>query len=74
MNIRKISVGVNYKDAMHYVVGQKILGNSHIIHDIELTQNFTYKIWIQSLEDNSIIAWKELNQTMPTLIEYNIEF
>lgn len=74
MNIRKISVGMNYKDAMHYVVGQKILGGSHVIHDIELTNTFTYKIWIQCLEDNSIIAWKELNQTMPTSIEYNIEF
>ena len=26
--IRKISVGSNYKDAMHYIVGQEVLGRS----------------------------------------------
>ena len=36
MDIRKISVGPDYKiSAMHYIVGQKILGDSNEIHLIK---------------------------------------
>jgi hypothetical protein len=35
MDIRKISIGPDYKSgAMHYIVGQKVLGDSHDIHHI----------------------------------------
>ena len=33
--IRKISVGPDYKSAMHYMVGQKILGDTNEIHHIK---------------------------------------
>ena len=33
MDIRKISIGPNYKsDAMHYIVGQHVLGGKYFIH------------------------------------------
>ena len=36
MDIRKISIGPDYKSgAMHYLVGQKILGDSNEIHLIK---------------------------------------
>ena len=36
MDIRKISIGHDYKGgAMHYIVGQKILGDSNEIHHIK---------------------------------------
>ncbi len=36
-DIRKIAVGPDYKGgAMHYVVGQEILGGSHFIHLIKM--------------------------------------
>ena len=36
MDIRKISVGPDYKgSAMHYIVGQKVLGDSNEIHLIK---------------------------------------
>ena len=36
MDIRKISIGSDYKSgAMHYIVGQDVLGGSHKIHLIQ---------------------------------------
>ena len=36
MDIRKISIGTDYKNnSMHYIVGQKVLGDSHEIHLIK---------------------------------------
>jgi len=31
MDVRKISIGADYKNAMHYVVGQKVLGDTNEI-------------------------------------------
>ena len=36
MDIRKISIGADYKSgAMHYIVGQDVLGGSYVIHLIQ---------------------------------------
>ena len=36
MDIRKISVGPDYKSgAMHYLVGQEVLGGNYVIHLIK---------------------------------------
>ena len=36
MDIRKLSIGADYKSgAMHYIVGQDVLGGSHKIHLIQ---------------------------------------
>jgi len=57
MDIRKISIGPDYKSgAIHYIVGQKVLGDSNEIHLIKR------------------VLWKEFNQTIPTSIEFNIDF
>ena len=53
MDIRKISIGSDYKSgAMHYIVGQDVLGGSHKIHLIQAADD-SYKIWIQK-EDTVI--------------------
>jgi len=74
MDIRKISVGPDYKSgAMHYLVGQEILGSSHNIHLIQYDkENSSYKIWIQ--REEVIVLWKEFNSNIPISIEYNINF
>tara|TARA_B110000285_G_C14951368_1_gene526959 strand:+ start:302 stop:526 length:225 start_codon:yes stop_codon:yes gene_type:complete len=74
MDIRKISVGPDYKSgAMHYLVGQEILGASHKIHLIQHDkENLSYKIWIQ--REDFIVLWKEFNSNIPISIEYNINF
>jgi len=71
MNIRKISVGPDYKSSMNYVVGQKVLGNKYIIHLIKQEEGF-FKIWIE--RDDEVILWKAFNVAMPSSIEYNINF
>ena len=69
MEIRKISVGPDYKGgAMHYIVGQKVLNETYEIHLIkleDLTQSI--KIFIIN-ESNEILLWKEFTQTIPISI------
>ncbi len=74
MDIRKISVGPDYKSgAMHYLVGQEILGASYKIHAIQFDKkSYSYKIWIQ--KKDVIVLWKEFNSNIPISIEYNINF
>jgi hypothetical protein len=72
MDIRKISIGADYKDnAMHYIVGQDVLGGSYKIHLIQAKKS-SYKIWI--IKDSEIFVWKEFLDTLPISIEYNINF
>ena len=75
MDIRKISVGPDYKNgAMHYIVGQKILGDSneiHLIrHNIETNSILIYII----NEKKEIVLWKQFNATIPISIEFNINY
>lgn len=75
MDIRKISVGADYKNsAMHYIVNQEVLGGNYFIHLIkqDLKSN-SIKIWIES-KAGEILLWKEFNSQMPIIIEYNINF
>ncbi len=74
MDIRKISVGPDYKSgAMHYLVGQVILIGSYIIHLIKYDiDRDSILIYIQS--DDEVLLWKEFTSTMPISIEYNINF
>ena len=75
MEIRKISVGAEYKsNAMHYIVGQKVLGDSNEIHLIRFDEKLnSFKIYIINSK-NEIVLWKEFNSQIPTSIEYNINF
>jgi len=74
MDIRKISVGPDYKSgAMHYIVGQKILNNSHTIHLIKYDETRqSFKIYIQ--DKDVVMLWKEFTSCVPVSIEYNINF
>lgn len=72
MDIRKISIGSDYKSgAMHYIVGQEVLGGSHNIHLIQATTK-SYKIWVQKKDE--VFMWKEFLITLPISLEYNINF
>jgi hypothetical protein len=72
MDIRKISIGADYKSgAMHYIISQEVLGGSYNIHLIkELTDS--YQIWVKKLDE--VFLWKEFRKTLPISIEYNINF
>jgi hypothetical protein len=75
MDIRKISIGPDYKGgAMHYLVGQKVLGESNEIHLIKYDDaKGSIKIFIIN-EKEEVILWKEFTSTIPISIEYNINF
>lgn len=71
--IRKISVGSNYKEAMHYIVGQKVFGGKAEIHLIlkdESSQE--YKIWVS--QDGTVMFWKSFNFNMPISTENDLDF
>jgi hypothetical protein len=72
MQIRKISIGADYKNsAMHYIVGQDVLGGAHKIHLIKEEQG-TFKVWIE--QKNEVMLWKSFGPNMPVSVEYNINF
>jgi hypothetical protein len=75
MDIRKISIGPDYKGgAMHYIVGQKILGESNEIYLIKYNEERqSIKIYIIN-EKGEVVLWKEFTANMPISIEYNINF
>ena len=73
MDIRKISIGPDYKNgAMHYIVGQKVLGDSNEIHLIKYdAATRSIKIYIIN-EKEEVVLWKEFTFTVPISIEFNI--
>jgi hypothetical protein len=74
MIIRKLSVGPDYKSgAMHYIVGQSILGNTYEIDTIRLNSDTgCFEVWIKKEEE--VVLWKEFTSNMPISIENNINF
>ena len=76
MDIRKISIGPDYKSGgMHYLVGQTVLNGSYTIHLIKYssTEN-AYQIYIEDSSEQEVLLWKQFNSTMPISLEYNINF
>lgn len=76
MDIRKISIGPDYKSGgMHYLVGQTVLNGNYIIHLIKYssTEN-AYQIYIEDSSEQEVLLWKQFNSTMPISLEYNINF
>ena len=73
MEIRKISIGPDYKGgAMHYLVGQKVLGDTNEIHLIRVNSDKN-SIQIFIINDKlEVVLWKEFTSTIPVSIEYNI--
>ena len=65
MQIRKISIGTDYKSsAMHYIVGQEILGGNYTIFLIEYdVDQESYIIFIKKKDE--IIPWKSFNKLGP---------
>ena len=74
MDIRKISVGPDYMSgAMHYLVGQDVLGGKYTIHLIKYYEETeSFRIWIEKKDE--VVLWKEFNSNLPVTIEYNINF
>ena len=68
--IRKISIGTDYKNAMHYCVGQEVYGG-HKIVDIEETEE---KYIIMISKGDEVKRWKTFNHNVAISTEDNISF
>jgi|TARA_R110001632_G_scaffold232476_2_gene373382 hypothetical protein len=71
--IRKISVGVDYKnEAMHYSLGQEVYGG-HIINDIIFKEkDNSYNIFI--IKNKEVLPWKKFNSNMAISVEYDLKY
>ena len=70
-NIRKISIGKDYKnDAMHYSVNQDVYGG-HTIDSI-VEENDKFSIYIK--KGKEVLPWKDFNKNMAISVEYNLEY
>jgi len=72
-NIRKISIGADYKnDAMHYSIGQQVYGG-HEIHCIMLDESdSSYNIYIK--KNDEVLPWKKYTSNMAISVEYDLEY
>ncbi len=72
-NIRKISIGSDYKnDAMHYSVGQEVYGG-HTICDI-LTNDSSGEYSIYIKKGDEVLPWKRFNSQMAIAVEYDLKY
>jgi len=72
-NIRKISIGSDYKnDAMHYSVGQEVYGGHNICNILYDDNDLSYNIYIE--KNQEILPWKKFNKNMAVSIEYDLKY
>jgi len=72
LEIRKITIGLDYKNSMHYIVGQEVLGGSNTIHAI-IDNGNDYYVWIEN-KNKELSVWKSPNKNLPILVEFNINY
>lgn len=72
MIIRKISIGTDLLNAMHFQVGKPVMGGEYTVFDIMRTDEGIYDIWVE--KDGEAVKWKSIGQTVTVSIEYNINF
>lgn len=71
--IRKLSIGSNYKEAMHYLVGQDVFrGKAHIHAILKKEDTSEYQIWVK--QEDTIMFWKAFNFNMPVSVEHDLNF
>ena len=72
MIIRKISIGTDPLNAMHYQVGKPVMKGEYMVYDIIQNDNGLIDVWVE--KNGEAVKWKSINTTMPVTIEYNINF
>lgn len=69
--IRKISIGPDYKTAMHYSVGQVVYGGHEIV-DIVEESNGAHVIMIE--KNKEVKRWKTFNKNVAISTEDNLDY
>jgi hypothetical protein len=69
--IRKVSIGPDYKNAMHYQIGQNVVGSYKILSIVHEDE----RILINVVNDkDEVYIWKSFTSAVPISIEHNIDF
>lgn len=76
--IRKISIGPDYKNAMHFTVGQTAL-RIYVISEIVRIEGGDIDIYVKKPSEISegkfdSFKWKTITNSIPSVIEHNIDF
>ena len=72
-NIRKISIGSDYKnDAMHYSIGQQVYGGHEISHILFEPSDNSYNIYIKKADE--VLPWKKFNSNMAISVESHLQY
>lgn len=71
--IRKISIGPDLLNAMHFSVGQKVMNGMYTVDNILVSNDESIQVWLQNKEQE-VFLWKKINKYTPTTIEYNIDY
>lgn len=71
--VRKISVGDNLQQALHYQVGGSIMNRTKKIVDIIKRDEF-FDIYVCDNDDNAKFIWKSYKESVVSHIEYQTEF
>ena len=66
--IRKITIGKDYKDAMHFQLGQDVW-KGNVLCDIRETDN-EFELFVR--RDGGVKLWKRFNKNMGISIEHDI--
>lgn len=68
--IRKISIGVDYRNAgMHFVKDQRLpVGRITAIEDA----GEAYALYVQPEDKTETVLWKTFSKTLPLVIEYDL--
>ena len=72
-NIRKISIGSDYKnDAMHYSIGQEVYGGHTICDILKDDNDGEYLIYIK--KDEEVLPWKKFSRNMAIAVEFDLKY
>jgi len=72
--IKKIIVGPDTKNGMHYRVGQEVSRGDNEIVKIDRPSPRVYEVWVKSTNGkNELRLWREYEH-MPVSVEYNLDF
>ena len=70
--IRKISVGDNLRDALHYQVGGSVMNKTKKISDI-ISRDTFFDIYVCEDDENVKILWKSFSEGVVCHIEYQTD-
>lgn len=74
--IRKISIGNDLLNAMHFQVGKPAMGGTAEICNILKNDDGSHDVWVQRVVDDipEVIMWKSIGATVAVSIEYSLDF